>query len=454
MPELTDKQQALLDELLKDFKGDARDIFGEGGLLKTIGKRALEAALEGELTHHLGYPPHDRSGRGSGNSRNGRTAKRLESESGSLDLEVPRDRNGSFEPKIVEKRQRRVAGLDDVIVYLYAQGQSTRAIQDTLKRLYGAEVSSTLVSEVTASVLEEVTAWQARPLERVYPIVYFDALFVKSREEGSVKTRAVYVALAIDIEGEKKVLGLWIAPTEGAVSWLTIFGELKARGMEDCFIACVDGLKGLPEAIETVFPRARVQLCVVHQVRKSLRVRTLEGAQAGGVVFARGLRSAERRGRSRGARGFRETMEREVPGYRSAVEEGLGASGAFLRLCACDPQGGLHHQCDRIAELQPAQNRQGAGRFPQRRSGAQAALPGPARSREEMEATHTRLEGCPQPVRHTLWRQSPHRSINSLTQLCGHAPRRVFIFHELRNSSFNQPYNTTADKGKAAKNLC
>ena len=271
MAELTDKQQALLEELLKDFKGDARDIFGEGGLLKTIGKRALEAALEGELTHHLGYPPHDPSGRGSGNSRNGRTAKRLESESGSLDLEVPRDRNGSFEPKIVEKRQRRVAGLDETIVYLYAQGQSTRAIQDTLKRLYGAEVSSTLVSEVTASVLEEVTAWQARPLDRVYPIVYFDALFVKSREEGSVKRRAVYVALAIDIEGEKKVLGLWIAPTEGAVSWLNIFGELQARGMEDCFIACVDGLKGLPEAIETVFPHARVQLCIVHQVRKSLR---------------------------------------------------------------------------------------------------------------------------------------------------------------------------------------
>ena len=257
--------------MLKDFKGDARDIFGEGGLLKTIGKRALEAALEGELTHHLGYPPHDRSGRGSGNSRNGRTAKRLESESGSLDLEVPRDRNGSFEPRIVEKRQRRVAGLDDVIVYLYAQGQSTRAIQDTLKRLYGAEVSSTLVSEVTASVLEEVKAWQARPLQKVYPIVYFDALMVKSREEGSVKTRAVYVALAIDMDGEKEALGLWLAPAEGASSWLAIFGELKARGMEDCFIACVDGLRGLPEAIETVFPHARVQLCIVHQVRKSLR---------------------------------------------------------------------------------------------------------------------------------------------------------------------------------------
>ena len=424
MTELTDKQQALLDELLKDFKGDAREIFGEGGLLKTIGKRALEAALEGELTHHLGYPPHDPSGRKSGNSRNGRTAKRLESESGSLDLEVPRDRNGSFEPKIVEKRQRRVAGLDETIVYLYAQGQSTRAIRDTLKRLYGAEVSSTLISEVTASVLEEVTAWQARPLDRVYPIVYFDALFVKSREEGSVKRRAVYVALAIDIEGEKKVLGLWIAPTEGAVSWLAIFGELKARG-DGGLLHCVrrrsegssrgdrDGLSTCAGAVVRGTPGAQEPA-----------LRALEGAQAGGVVFARGLRSAERRGCSCGARGFRETMEREVPGYRSAVEEGLGASGAFLRLRACDPQGGLHHQCDRIAELQPAQNRQGAGRFPQRRRSTQAALPGPARSIEEVEASDPGLEGRPQPVRHTLRGQSPHRTIIPLTQLSGHAQNR------------------------------
>ena len=271
MTELTERQQALLDEFLQDFSGDAKDIFGEGGLLKTIGQRAIEAALKGEMTHHLGYPPHAPSGRGSGNSRNGSATKRLESESGSFDLEVPRDRNGSFEPRIVQKRQRRVAGLEETIVYLYAQGQSTRSIQDALKRLYGAEVSSTLVSEVTQSVLEEVKAWQARPLEKVYPIVYFDALMVKSREEGSVKTRAVYVALAIDMDGEKEALGLWLAPTEGAASWLAIFAELKARGMEDCFIACVDGLRGLPEAIETLFPHARVQLCIVHQVRKSLR---------------------------------------------------------------------------------------------------------------------------------------------------------------------------------------
>ena len=223
------------------------------------------------MTHHLGYRPHDPSGRGSGNSRNGRNTKRLQSESGSFDLEVPRDRNGSFEPRIVAKRQPRVAGLEEVIVHLYAQGQSTRAIQETLKQFYGADVSSRLVSEVTDSLLEEVKAWQARPLEKVYPIVYFDVLFVESREEGSVQTRSVYVALAIDMQGEKQVLGLWIAPREGAVSWLNIFGELKARGMEDCFIACVDGLRGLPEAIETVFPDARVQLCIVHQMRKSLR---------------------------------------------------------------------------------------------------------------------------------------------------------------------------------------
>ncbi|MCE2503004.1 MAG: IS256 family transposase [Chlorobi bacterium] len=223
-------------------------IYSVRGLLKTTGKRTLEA----EMTHHLGYPPHDPSGRGSGNSRSGRNTKTLQSESGLFDLEVPRDRNSSFEPRIVAKRQPRVADLDEVIVHLYVQGQSTRAIQETLKRFYGADVSSRLVSEVTDNVLEEVQAGQTRALEKVYPIVYFDALFVESREEGSVQTRSLYVALAIDMQGEKQVLGLWIAPRESAVSWLNIFGELKARGMEDCFIACVNSLRGLPEAIETV----------------------------------------------------------------------------------------------------------------------------------------------------------------------------------------------------------
>lgn len=271
MTDLTEKQQALLDEFLKDFKGDANDLLGKNGLIKQLTKRALESALDGELTDHLGYPAHDPTGRGSGNSRNGKGRKRLQSTEGALDIEVPRDRNGSFEPQIVRKRQRRLAGLDDKIISLYARGLSTREIQSELVELYGAEVSPTLISNVTDSVLEDVKAWQNRPLEAVYPILYFDCLFVKSRQEGPIINKAVYLALGVNLEGEKELLGLWIAETEGAKFWLSVFTELKSRGLEDCFIACVDGLKGLPEAIESVYPQTRVQLCIVHQVRNSLK---------------------------------------------------------------------------------------------------------------------------------------------------------------------------------------
>ncbi len=270
MTELTQKQEALIKELLKDFKGDAKDLLGDGGLIKAISKRAIEAALEGELTDHLGYEPHDPSGHGSGNSRNGRGRKTVQSTAGALELTVPRDRAGSFEPQIVKKRQRRIEGLDDKIIALYARGHSTRGIQAELLELYGAEVSSSLISSVTDSVLDEVKAWQSRPLDAVYPIVYFDCLFVKSRQDGAISSKAVYLALGINMAGEKELLGLWLAQTEGAKCWLSVFNELKTRGVQDCLIACVDGLKGLPEAIEAVYPQTQVQLCIVHQVRHSL----------------------------------------------------------------------------------------------------------------------------------------------------------------------------------------
>jgi len=257
--------------LLKDFKGDAKELLGDNGLIKQLTKRALESALEGELTDHLGYSPHEPAGRNSGNSRNGKNRKTLQSTEGMLDIAVPRDRNGSFDPQIIRKRQRRLEGLDDKIIALYARGLSTREIQAELTELYGAEISPTLISNVTNSVLEEVQAWQARPLDGLYPILYFDCLFVKSRQEGPVRNKAVYLALGINIQGEKELLGLWLAETEGAKFWLSVFNELKTRGVDDCFIACVDGLKGLPEAIEAVYPETRIQLCIVHQVRNSLK---------------------------------------------------------------------------------------------------------------------------------------------------------------------------------------
>jgi transposase-like protein len=227
--------------------------------------------LEAELTAHLGYAPHAHSGRSPGNCRNGTGKKTIQTETAQFDIDVPRDRDSSFEPQLVKKRQRRLAGFDDKVLALYAYGLSTREIQAHLEELYGVEVPPTLISNVTDAVLDEVRAWQSRPLASVYPILYFDALFVKSRQEGPVQTKAVYLALGITLEGEKELLGLWLSESEGAKFWLSIFTELKNRGVEDCFIACIDGLKGLPEAIEAVFPKTQVQLCIVHKVRNSLK---------------------------------------------------------------------------------------------------------------------------------------------------------------------------------------
>jgi transposase-like protein len=264
------RQDALLDELLRGCS-DAKDILGEHGLLKQMQKRLLERALQGEMTAHLGYESHAPEGHGSGNSRNGKGKKIVQTAAGQFEIEVPRDRDASFEPQLVKKRQRRLSGFDDKVLAFYARGLSTREIQAELESIYGVEVSPTLISNVTDAVVEELQAWQSRPLSAVYPILYFDALFVKSREEGPVVNKAVYLALGINLAGEKELLGLWMAQTEGAKFWLSVFTELKNRGLEDCFVACIDGLKGLPEAIEAVYPQAQVQLCIVHKVRNSLK---------------------------------------------------------------------------------------------------------------------------------------------------------------------------------------
>jgi transposase-like protein len=234
-------------------------------------KRVVERALEAELTAHLGYAPHTRNGSSPGNCRNGKGKKTVQTETAQFDIDVPRDRDSSFEPQLVKKRQRRLDGFDDKVLALYARGLSTREIQGHLEELYGVEVSPTRISNVTDAVLDEVRTWQSRPLASVYPLLYFDALFVKSRQEGPVQTKAVYVALGVTVEGEKELLGLWLSESEGAQCWLSVFTELTSRGVEDCFVACVDGLKGLPEAIEAVFPKTQVQLCIVHKVRNSLK---------------------------------------------------------------------------------------------------------------------------------------------------------------------------------------
>ena len=259
----------LLDALMKDYK-NPEDLIGETGLLKQLTKQLLERAMQAEITEHLGYEKNAPAKKKSNNSRNGSYQKRVKGEFGNLDITVPRDRDSSFEPIILPKGQSRFTGFDDKIIALYARGMTTRDIQAHLEEMYGVDVSPTLVSQVTRAVQEEVALWQNRPLDEIYPIVYLDAIRVKVRQEGRVINKAVYLAIGVNLDGIKEVLGMWTAETEGAKFWLQVVTELRNRGVQDIFIACVDGLKGFPEAIETVFPDTQVQLCLVHMVRHSL----------------------------------------------------------------------------------------------------------------------------------------------------------------------------------------
>jgi putative transposase len=259
----------LLDQLLANYE-KPEDLTGDDGLFKRLKKALIERALGAELTEHLGYEKGDPAGRGSGNSRNGSSSKTVLTEDSQIEIAIPRDRAGSFEPQLIGKGQTRFDGFDDKILSLYARGMTVREIQGHLAELYGTEVSPDLISRVTDAVLDEVREWQNRPLDPVYPVVFFDALRVKIRDEGLVKNKAVYVALALNPDGEKEVLGLWIEQSEGAKFWLKVVNELKARGVNDILIAVVDGLKGFPEAITSVFPETVVQTCIVHLIRNSL----------------------------------------------------------------------------------------------------------------------------------------------------------------------------------------
>jgi putative transposase len=256
-----------LDDAVRGLKPE--ELSGPGGLLSQLAGRVVEAALDAEMTEHLGHPPGGVP-RGA-NVRNGSSLKTLQTDLGPVEIKTPRDRQGSFEPKLVAKRQTRLAGLDDKILGLYAGGMTVRDISQHLSELYGTEIGRDTISRITDAVLEDVEAWRTRPLEAVYPIVYFDALRVKVREDRSVKNLACYLALGVDCDGEREVLGIWWQETEGSKFWLAVLNDLHRRGVADVLIACVDGLKGFPEAIEAVFPQTWVQTCIVHLIRASLR---------------------------------------------------------------------------------------------------------------------------------------------------------------------------------------
>ncbi len=256
-----------LDQAVQGLRPE--DVSGPGGLLSQLAGRVIEAALQAEMTEHVGHPP---GGVPAGsNHRNGHTPKTLSTDLGPVQIRTPRDREGSFEPRMVAKRQTRMAGLDEKILSLYAGGMSVRDISAHLSEIYGTDIGRDSISRITDAVLEDVAAWRTRPLDRVYPIIYFDAMFVKVREDRSVKNRACYLALGVNCDGDREVLGIWWQETEGAKFWLAVLNDLQRRGVEDVLISCVDGLTGFPEAIQATFPKAWVQTCIVHLIRASLR---------------------------------------------------------------------------------------------------------------------------------------------------------------------------------------
>ncbi|HKH54538.1 MAG TPA: IS256 family transposase [Propionibacteriaceae bacterium] len=262
----------VVDQLMAKVRAEGLELLGEGGVLAELTKTILERALDEELTDHVGYERGDPAGRGSGNSRNGTSPKRVLTEIGAIDVDVPRDRNGSFEPVIVPKGSTRLARFNANVVALYARGLSTRDIRRELKRMYGVEVSPDLVSRVTDGVVEELREWQHRPLDAVYPIVYIDALVIKVRTQGVVTNRPAYLAIGVDVDGRKHVFGVWLGDGgEGAKFWLSVLTEIRHRGVADVIFVCCDGLKGLPDAIEATWPAATVQTCVIHLIRASLR---------------------------------------------------------------------------------------------------------------------------------------------------------------------------------------
>jgi transposase-like protein len=336
----------LLDQLLANYE-KPEDLTGADGLFKQLKKALIERALGAELSDHLGYEKGDPAGRDSGNSRNGTSAKTILTEDGEIDIAVPRDRAGSFEPLLIAKGQTRFDGFDDKILSLYARGMTVREIQGHLSELYGAEVSPDLISRVTDAVLDEVREWQTRPLDPVYPVVFFDALRVKIRDEGMVKNKAVYVALALNPDGEKEVLGLWIEQTEGAKFWLKVINDLKTRGVNDILIAVVDGLKGFPERLGLSADGG----ADLHRAPDPQQpgVCRLEGSQGDPACHQGNLPGRECRHGAGPARGVRGRMGQALSGDRPGLAPRLGTRRAVLRVRSWRPQDDLYHQRGRGA---------------------------------------------------------------------------------------------------------
>jgi putative transposase len=371
-----DLRGQLSDDVVDELLGGARteeEIVGPGGLLSQLTKRLVERALEVELTDHVGCERHQEPPGGTGNTRNGSTPKRLITEHGSVPIDTPRDRDGSFAPKIVRKRQRRFEGFDDKILALYSRGLSTRDIEAHLADIYGVHVGRDLISRVTDAVMDDARAWQQRPLDDVYPVVFLDALVLKIREGGTVQRRACYLAMGVGIDGSRDVLGMWFQESEGAKFWMQVLAELKQRGVRDIRIVCVDGLKGFPEAIEAVFPATTVQTCIVHLIRNSLKyVPRREFADV-----ARDLKPIYTAIDADAAHQELERFDEKWGARFPVITQGWLDSWEYVTPSRV-PAGGqarhIHPECDRGAQPSATQSRQDQTAFPVRGRRPQAAL--------------------------------------------------------------------------------
>jgi len=388
-----------LDDLLAGR--DPKAVFSKDGLFDELKKALAERVVNAELDDHLDT----QTAEGSRNRRNGDSKKTVLTETSKIDVRIPRDREGTFDPKLIERYQRRFPGFDDKIVSMSARGMTVREVQGHLLELYGLEVSPDLISTVTDAVLETVTEWRSRPLETSYPLVFFDAIRVKIRDEGWVRNKAVYLALAVAADGTKDILGLWIETTEGAKFWLKVMNDLKARGVEDILIAVVDGLKGFPEAIAAVFPQAAVQTCIVHLIRNSLDFVSWKDRKPVIAELRKIYRAADALGRPQGARGLRgRLMGPQVRGDRPDLAAAMGADHPVLRLRSRRPKNHLHDERDRGFERQAPARRAGQRPFPQRRGGDETDLSRLAPGRAGMENAASRMGRGKNPVRHHVRR--------------------------------------------------
>jgi putative transposase len=403
----------MVDELIAGKRGE-REILGQDGVLGEITRRMVQRALEEELTEHLGYPAGQAPPGGAGNSRNGGTPKTLVTDQGRVRIDTPRDRKSRFEPQLVKKGQRRLTGLDEKIVALYAGGMTTREIETSITELYGPGVSRETVSRVTAAVLEDAKAWQTRPLEQIYPILYLDALIIKISDGQAIRTFACYLAIGVNLDGDRDVLGMWFQRTEGAKFWLQVLTDLKTRGVQDVLVCCVDGLGGFPEAIEAVYPHTWVQTCIVHAIRAALRFVPYKDKRKVASDLKKIYTAVDRDHAEQELERFAETWDHKYPMISQSWIENWERITPFLAfppdvrraVYTTNTIEALNRQIRKIIKTR--------GSFPHRGFRPETALPGDHPRPSQMEA-HLQLELRPHSLPHPLRRSHPRHRLTPAT---------------------------------------